>query len=838
MDEFDEDDEVISSRKSKKNSTKSQVPTWADAARMVLERYEHAVPHKQILQIIQDENLKPCGRGTMPLACLNAMLNSNCKGKDALFYRAPGQAACFGLKSQQPKNLADCDDESTASSESQPDFTIAHSTRAASMAASGSSSKSKESPRTAALKSARLKAANLQRSRNQAATMPGSPGAALVAMPPRKPGAALCVMPPKKRQKLDADDSGDGAKESTGDISIASSPNTRSSTWAAGGSGSEKGLLSEEQKRDAKYQQQFHQRLQRHRQHQQQLAERSRQQQQQLRMVHESKRGGNSSGSASSGSGGGGSGGGGIPFGSKPPIPRQPEELDEIVRQIKLEQQEELQRDSLRQQRKNNKSAIEKKPPPVTGFLDVKGSEAATSNIDNALEYVAYCEGLKKLKKMSTVEQIKRTKEGKVDLLSPESLFATISLKGFLNNAMFKALPASYQYQLMMLLPDVDRITDKDGIVRMIPNALTNEFFTKACLEWQEKLLEGEFNTDIVQRVKQEEGKIFTLDPWKEKYFEPAYGISSVSNPIADDGEARTEMPDMLSKERDSSWITFLKFSENTADEHKEEFKKIQKILRQKAEKEAIRRSLQRKQQLLKSPAENVAKDRSKRAVKRAQLFQKKLFYEKQLMEINNRLADKSNPLPDNLQERLMAKKREVTLILRKIFDSIKHGKHHPTTTSESSTPKHGGSDAGPASGNVVGKTRSDEELRRRERRKAKKKKRNREHRNENELITEEYAKFFGVDGLALGGSHSKKHKKDKHKKKKHRDAESKDGGHHHHYHHHSSKIIKGPSVYVKKTSIPCPCKLAPMVICNGCGAFCHSDCISSDKLCTLCVPT
>ena len=34
----------------------------------------------------------------MPLACLNAMLNSNCKGEDALFFRAPGQAACFGLK--------------------------------------------------------------------------------------------------------------------------------------------------------------------------------------------------------------------------------------------------------------------------------------------------------------------------------------------------------------------------------------------------------------------------------------------------------------------------------------------------------------------------------------------------------------------------------------------------------------------------------------------------------------------------------------------------------------------------------------------------------------------
>ena len=46
---------------------------------------------------------------------------------------------------------------------------------------------------------------NLQRVRNQTPSTPGSPGAALVAMPPRKPGAALCVMPPKKRSKLDAD---------------------------------------------------------------------------------------------------------------------------------------------------------------------------------------------------------------------------------------------------------------------------------------------------------------------------------------------------------------------------------------------------------------------------------------------------------------------------------------------------------------------------------------------------------------------------------------------------------------------------------------------------------
>ena len=65
-------------------------------------------------------------------------------------------------------------------------------------------------------------AANIQRVRNQTPSTPGSPGAALVAMPPRKPGAALCVMPPKKRSKLDTDgkeENGFDLRESTMKVS-------------------------------------------------------------------------------------------------------------------------------------------------------------------------------------------------------------------------------------------------------------------------------------------------------------------------------------------------------------------------------------------------------------------------------------------------------------------------------------------------------------------------------------------------------------------------------------------------------------------------------------------
>ena len=138
-----------------------------------------------------------------------------------------------------------------------------------------------------------------------------------------------------------------------------------------------------EDQREMKLQQQL-QRLQRHKQHQQQLAERSRLQQQQLRMVQDQKRG--------------------VPFGSKPPqVPREQKDIDEIVRQIKREQEEQMQRESLRHQRRVMQSKLNqnrqinrskpapvvasapppsvplienkvvvRKPPPVSGFLEVK----------------------------------------------------------------------------------------------------------------------------------------------------------------------------------------------------------------------------------------------------------------------------------------------------------------------------------------------------------------------------------------------------------------------------------------------------------------------------------
>ncbi|XP_045151151.1 polycomb group protein ASXL1 [Echinops telfairi] len=56
---------------------------------------------KQILQVIEAEGLKEMRSGTSPLACLNAMLHSNSRGGEGLFYKLPGRISLFTLKKRK-----------------------------------------------------------------------------------------------------------------------------------------------------------------------------------------------------------------------------------------------------------------------------------------------------------------------------------------------------------------------------------------------------------------------------------------------------------------------------------------------------------------------------------------------------------------------------------------------------------------------------------------------------------------------------------------------------------------------------------------------------------------
>ncbi|KAM9017224.1 putative Polycomb group protein ASXL2 isoform 4-T4 [Ara ararauna] len=76
--------------------------------------------HKEILQVIQKEGLKEIS-GTSPLACLNAMLHTNSRGEEGIFYKVPGRMGVYTLKKDVPDGLKELSDGSEESSDAQSD---------------------------------------------------------------------------------------------------------------------------------------------------------------------------------------------------------------------------------------------------------------------------------------------------------------------------------------------------------------------------------------------------------------------------------------------------------------------------------------------------------------------------------------------------------------------------------------------------------------------------------------------------------------------------------------------------------------------------------------------
>ncbi|XP_069076198.1 putative Polycomb group protein ASXL3 [Pleurodeles waltl] len=81
-----------------KDKRKKKDRTWAEAARLALEKHPNSpMTAKQILAVIQKEGLKETS-GTSPLACLNAMLHSNTRVGDGTFCKVPGKSGLYALK--------------------------------------------------------------------------------------------------------------------------------------------------------------------------------------------------------------------------------------------------------------------------------------------------------------------------------------------------------------------------------------------------------------------------------------------------------------------------------------------------------------------------------------------------------------------------------------------------------------------------------------------------------------------------------------------------------------------------------------------------------------------
>uniref|UniRef100_A0A336MBA4 CSON014606 protein n=1 Tax=Culicoides sonorensis TaxID=179676 RepID=A0A336MBA4_CULSO len=137
-------------------------------------------------------------------------------------------------------------------------------------------------------------------------------------------------------------------------------------------------------------------------------------------------------------------------------------------------------------------------------------------------------------KKMSTAAQLAQTHEGCIDLETPDSILVGTNLRALLNNNTFSILPPLYQHKLIQLLPSVDRPTDilinpeppvVPQSIELKSSSLNNEFFNRACLEWRDRLAEGEFTPENQVKLKTEaEKEKSKLDPWKLKHFEPIWG--------------------------------------------------------------------------------------------------------------------------------------------------------------------------------------------------------------------------------------------------------------------------------------------------------------------------
>ncbi|XP_019761548.2 polycomb protein Asx isoform X2 [Dendroctonus ponderosae] len=192
----------------------------------------------------------------------------------------------------------------------------------------------------------------------------------------------------------------------------------------------------------------------------------------------------------------------------------------------------------------NNSSAsvpriLVKRLPPDSGIEDINAVPQISSRTPTMKEVLASIPGFnmktrkRTNKKLSTAAQLEQTKAGCIDLETPDSILVNTNLRLLLNKGTFASLPVLYQNKLSQLLPLVDRqlvnnSTDPNCIE--ISSGLNNEFFARACLEWQDRLAEGEFTPENQQKLKLEADKERSkLDPWKLKHFEPIWGDRSLS---------------------------------------------------------------------------------------------------------------------------------------------------------------------------------------------------------------------------------------------------------------------------------------------------------------------
>lgn len=136
-------------------------------------------------------------------------------------------------------------------------------------------------------------------------------------------------------------------------------------------------------------------------------------------------------------------------------------------------------------------------------------------------------------------KQRRRPKKLKTDLVSelaidvkrPSSVLVDTSIRALLTNVAFSQLSPENQKILIESLPLVDRPvapSKENQAVELNPSSINNEFFNRACIEWRDRLSNGEFTNEHQTKLRAEhEREKSKIDPWKARNFEGIWGIKS-----------------------------------------------------------------------------------------------------------------------------------------------------------------------------------------------------------------------------------------------------------------------------------------------------------------------
>lgn len=161
-------------------------------------------------------------------------------------------------------------------------------------------------------------------------------------------------------------------------------------------------------------------------------------------------------------------------------------------------------------------AAAELKPPEPT----LRPAKILNSNSNNSKQR-------RKPKKIKT----DLMSELAIDVKRPSSVLVDTSIRALLTNVAFSQLCPENQKILIESLPLVDRPTapsKENQAVDLKPSSINNEFFNRACIEWRDRLSNGEFTNEHQTKLRAEhEREKSKIDPWKARNFEGIWGIKS-----------------------------------------------------------------------------------------------------------------------------------------------------------------------------------------------------------------------------------------------------------------------------------------------------------------------